>query len=485
MLKNDEKYIAALRNVLKKADYAFFLKQLNGLSDFHDVWHDFDIAKKGIEKTGGRYSELIELLYLGIPQVEADIIREAGAENLNLLIEAGLWLRDGENIITDNYVIVVYQQLYIVVDIAPFMPTCTRVMTDVYIGSDSLRLAENVAFAKGASVLDLCSGSGIQGLLAAKSASKVVCAEINEKAIPVICFNAALNGFSDIIDVRCGDLYDVLDDGERFDFIYVNPPFLAIPDGTSYPICGAIGDDGMKILGRIADGLFERLNDRGEAIIYCEAFGDEKSVFFDEYLMEACRKICPKVRRNTSQKACRNTSQKACRKISQKTSQKACQKVRRKTSQKACQKARSEDAVKANAFHVTECRYNRIETALQTESMLHMARQFDSELDEAGFISGMNRIYEKTGASHLYSLLYHIRFERSVCESGYEECALAKACEPSIFIIDHCAVDDAGVREKSSIEGSAAEHTSYDDEIMMIENEIKVLEGILRKMKDA
>lgn len=445
MLKNDEKYIAALRNVLKKADYAFFLKQLNGLSDFHDVWHDFDIAKKGIEKTGGRYSELIELLYLGIPQVEADIIREAGAENLNLLIEAGLWLRDGENIITDNYVIVVYQQLYIVVDIAPFMPTCTRVMTDVYIGSDSLRLAENVAFAKGASVLDLCSGSGIQGLLAAKSASKVVCAEINEKAIPVICFNAALNGFSDIIDVRCGDLYDVLDDGERFDFIYVNPPFLAIPDGTSYPICGAIGDDGMKILGRIADGLFERLNDRGEAIIYCEAFGDEKSVFFDEYLMEACRK----------------------------------------TSQKTCQKARSEDAVKANAFHVTECRYNRIETALQTESMLHMAKQFDSELDEAGFISGMNGIYEKTGASHLYSLLYHIRFERSVCESGYEECALAKACEPSIFIIDHCAVDDAGVREKSSIEGSAAEHTSYDDEIMMIENEIKVLEGILRKMKDA
>ncbi len=457
MLKNDEKYIAALRNVLKKADYAFFLKQLNGLSDFHDVWHDFDIAKKGIEKTGGRYSELIELLYLGIPQVEADIIREAGAENLNLLIEAGLWLRDGENIITDNYVIVVYQQLYIVVDIAPFMPTCTRVMTDVYIGSDSLRLAENVAFAKGASVLDLCSGSGIQGLLAAKSASKVVCAEINEKAIPVICFNAALNGFSDIIDVRCGDLYDVLDDGERFDFIYVNPPFLAIPDGTSYPICGAIGDDGMKILGRIADGLFERLNDRGEAIIYCEAFGDEKSVFFDEYLMEACRK----------------------------TSQKTCQKACRKTSQKTCQKARSEDAVKANAFHVTECRYNRIETALQTESMLHMAKQFDSELDEAGFISGMNRIYEKTGASHLYSLLYHIRFERSVCESGYEECALAKACEPSIFIIDHCAVDDAGVREKSSIEGSAAEHTSYDDEIMMIENEIKVLEGILRKMKDA
>ncbi len=439
MLKNEEKYTAALRSVLKKTDYAFFLRQLNGLSDFHDVWHDFDIAKSGIEQTAGEFKELIELLYLGIPQKKSDIAREAGEEELNLLLESGLWLRDGENIITDNYVIVVYQQLYVVVDIPPYMPTCTRKMTDVYIGSDSLRLGENVAFSKGTTVLDLCSGSGIQGLLAAKSADKVVCAEINERAVPVIRFNVSLNDFSNIIDVRCGDLYDVLAENEKFDFIYANPPFLPVPDGFSYPICGAVSEDDQKILRKIADGLFDRLTDRGEAIIYCEAFGDEESVFFDEYLMETCRKA--------GQEACWKVGQEACREASQET-------------------CRKDDEAKANAIQVTECRYNRIETALQTESMLRMSKLFDSNLDEAAFISGMNRIYEKAGAVYLYSLIYHIR--------------PAYSAKSDIYIIDHCQ------KAESSPPGGRTDNAAtYAEKIEMIESEIKLLEGILRKMKDA
>lgn len=239
-----------------------------------------------------------------------------------------------------------------------------------------------------------------------------------------------------------------------------NPPFLPVPDGFLYPICGAVSEDDQKILRKIADGLFDRLTDRGEAIIYCEAFGDEESVFFDEYLMETCRKAV--------QKACREASQGTCRKASQET-------------------CRKDDEAKANAIQVTECRYNRIETALQTESMLRMSKLFDSNLDEAAFISGMNRIYEKAGAVYLYSLIYHIR--------------PAYSAKSDFFIIDHCKKTDCSGKsgaaavekpelslekpESSPPGGRTDNAASYAEEIEMIESEIKLLEGILRKMKDA
>ena len=352
MLRSDDIYINALKNVLKKAAYSFSMMQLHGTGAFQDPWGDFAGMKKALEEGCYGCPAALSLLHLGIPADEKQLEKEVGKENIQDLLSSGLWFRlpDGR-IGTDNYTVIMYQSLYLVVDINPSFPSCTRPMTDVYIGSDSLRLAENVVWDRDAEILDLCSGSGIQGLLAARSGGRVVCVELNEKALPVIKFNAALNGLADRMEIRAGNLYDALQEGETFDYIYANPPFLPLPDHVKYPMCGAGGRDGLKVLKEIVRGLASHLKPDGEAYIFCESLGNEKMVFFDSFLNDRARE---------------------------------------------------------NGLTAEECRYNRISTEDQLKSMVWLAEGFDRDLDREAFINEMRGIYRDLGAEYLYSLLYRI-----------------------------------------------------------------------------
>jgi len=80
-------------------------------------------------------------------------------------------------------------------------------------------------------VLDLGTGCGIQALLAAKHAERVVATDINPRALGFAGFNARLNGI-DNVELRPGSAFDPVA-GERFDLILANPPYVISPD-TSY-----------------------------------------------------------------------------------------------------------------------------------------------------------------------------------------------------------------------------------------------------------
>ena len=76
-------------------------------------------------------------------------------------------------------------------------------------------------------LLDLCSGSGIQGLAAARQAERVVCADLSVRALAYAAFNARLNGFENLTCVA-GDRFAAVA-GQRFDHIVCNPPFVLAP----------------------------------------------------------------------------------------------------------------------------------------------------------------------------------------------------------------------------------------------------------------
>ena len=64
----------------------------------------------------------------------------------------------------------------------------------------------------GQRVIDIGSGSGILAIVAAHMGAKEVLAtDLDAVAVRVAAENAALNGFGDKIDCRCGDLLDVVD----------------------------------------------------------------------------------------------------------------------------------------------------------------------------------------------------------------------------------------------------------------------------------
>ena len=128
--------------------------------------------------------------------------------------------------------------------------------------SDSLMLGDAVIASEARHMLDLCTGSGIQGLQLAASAARVVAVDVNPRAAAVASFNARLNGVENI-DVRVGDLYTPVR-GARFDLVIANPPFVASPyaKAPSYHSGGPRGD---RVLRRIIAGLTNHLHDCGRA----------------------------------------------------------------------------------------------------------------------------------------------------------------------------------------------------------------------------
>lgn len=98
---------------------------------------------------------------------------------------------------------------------------------------DSKPLVESLVVNQGESVLDVGTGSGVIAVFAAyKGAGKVVALDINLDAVRNAQANAALHGFTNVIDVRLSDVFSALKDGELFDVIIANLPFrdLQAPD---------------------------------------------------------------------------------------------------------------------------------------------------------------------------------------------------------------------------------------------------------------
>ncbi len=354
LVQSDRVYIETMERVLRKTDYFLVIKAMRGTGDFFDPWYAFDLMKKRIQESLSPYKKTLLLLQMGYGAGFSELEAELGKEDLELMIASGIWRREGERVETNNYVVLTYQGLAILTEINPWYETCTHHNTDVYIGIDSLRLAENIVFCRGAVVLDLCSGTGIQGMLAAKSASRVVSVEMNEKAIPVARFNICLNHLEDIIDLRQGNLYDVIRPEEKFDFIYANPPFIPMVDNVVYPICGAGGEDGRMVLDRIVEGLPQFLQPGGEVIIFCECLGDEKEVFFDE----AVRKL-----------------------------------------------------LQEQDWRALCLRCGRVGKEYQIEQLAGLSLLFDENLDKESFTKRMREVYERLGAKFLYSLIYKIDAE--------------------------------------------------------------------------
>jgi carbamoyltransferase len=98
----------------------------------------------------------------------------------------------------------------------------------MYIGMDSHGLVQTAPRRDAEQLLDLCCGSGIQGVVASRHSGEVTLVDLNPRAIRFSRFNVQLNGVENV-KVLCGDLYGVVQ-GRSFDVILANPPFVPSPN---------------------------------------------------------------------------------------------------------------------------------------------------------------------------------------------------------------------------------------------------------------
>ncbi len=137
-------------------------------------------------------------------------------------------------------------------------------------GDDSYMLAECVEKflhkQKVRSVLDLGTGSGIQGIVASKFADKVAACDIDINATECARHNAALNRVDDV-EIFQSDLFS--EARGKFDLIIFNPPYL--PVGKSEPRDALSrawdgGATGMEVTERFLKQVGDFLNPHGTVI---------------------------------------------------------------------------------------------------------------------------------------------------------------------------------------------------------------------------
>jgi release factor glutamine methyltransferase len=91
---------------------------------------------------------------------------------------------------------------------------------------DTFLFAENLHVREKEKVIDMGTGCGILGILAAAKAGEVLAVDINPYAVSCAKENAKLNHLSGKISFAQGDLFGPIRVGDGFDLILFNAPYL-------------------------------------------------------------------------------------------------------------------------------------------------------------------------------------------------------------------------------------------------------------------
>jgi SAM-dependent methyltransferase len=138
-------------------------------------------------------------------------------------------------------------------------------------------------------VVDVGCGSGAGGIVAAaRSAERVVLADINPAALAFAAVNAELAGMTDRVELAESDVMrDV--DGE-VDLVIANPPYMADPASRAYRDGGGAYGEALAV--RIARDALERLSPGGRLVLYTgAAVVDGVDTF-----LEVARGVCDRAR---------------------------------------------------------------------------------------------------------------------------------------------------------------------------------------------
>jgi release factor glutamine methyltransferase len=135
---------------------------------------------------------------------------------------------------------------------------------------DSFLLAQNLSIKKGDLVLDMGTGCGIQAVLAAQKARKVVATDINPHTVRCAVHNASLNKVADKIEVRQGSLFEPIKADEKFDVILFNAPYLpseAWEEHDLTSLAWAGGESGRRVIDRFIAEAPRYLKTNGKILL--------------------------------------------------------------------------------------------------------------------------------------------------------------------------------------------------------------------------
>jgi release factor glutamine methyltransferase len=157
---------------------------------------------------------------------------------------------------------------------------------------DTFLLAENLQVETGMQVLDVGTGCGILGIIAAKKVDRVVAVDLNPYALRCAKQNSVLNEVNRKMAFVQADLLTTLNEKAKFDLILFNAPYLPATEKEAETWIGrswAGGTDGRQVIDRFISQVKPCLKSSGRVLLMQSTLANvEKTVRrFDEHQLKA------------------------------------------------------------------------------------------------------------------------------------------------------------------------------------------------------
>ena len=140
-------------------------------------------------------------------------------------------------------------------------------------------------------ILDLCTGSGCLGILAAMAFpdAQVDMTDIDQQALEVARSNVAKHGLESRINVICSDVYAQIPK-QQYDIILANPPYVPLCEQSQLPSefrhepqhALFSGEDGLDIVKRIIADANEYLTSTGILILEVGQYADVLEAYYSQ-----------------------------------------------------------------------------------------------------------------------------------------------------------------------------------------------------------
>jgi len=135
---------------------------------------------------------------------------------------------------------------------------------------DTFLMAENLDVDAGMQVLDVGTGCGILGAVAAQKAASVVSIDLNPYAVRCAKANSVLNRVEGKMSFMQTDLLTAFNEGARFDLVLFNAPYLPAAEEEAETWIGrswAGGANGREVIDRFIPQAVPHLKKGGRILL--------------------------------------------------------------------------------------------------------------------------------------------------------------------------------------------------------------------------
>ena len=198
-----------------------------------------------------------------------------GEELAASLIEAGVLRSDGAALRTTGLSLISFRSILFFFELTA--------QPRVYFNLDSVALGTYQHPARSGLALDLCSGTGLQAMIAAQHARHTYAVEIDERATAIAGINLMLNDLQERVTMINMPLEEYATQvREPFQLITFNPPQLPAPPGIDYAV-GSGGTDGLAMNRLVLELYLPHLAGNGSMeFTGCGLGRDGKPLFLEE-----------------------------------------------------------------------------------------------------------------------------------------------------------------------------------------------------------